>query len=100
MDLEEFIYESLNQIHSALKKYKDKSGYNFVVSNERIGLSAEGINGEITFDIAVSQSDTKEGEAKGELMVAKVGLEGKGSLKEANENTSRIKFTVRLTKIE
>lgn len=100
MNLEEFIYESLNQIHTALNKYKKKSGYNFVVSNDRINLSGEGINGEIIFDIAVAQSSSKKGEGGGGLMVASVGLKGKGSLSETSENTSHIKFTVRLTKIE
>src|SRR3989344_2884699 len=100
MDLESFIFESLTQIQGALNKYKQNTGYQYVVSNDRIDVKDQGINGEITFDIALIQSSSQEGKGKGGLMVANFGVGGEGSLKSENENTSRIKFTVRLQKIE
>ncbi len=100
MDLETFILEVLKQTHNALKGYKEQTGYNFVVSNDRINLSEEGINGEITFDIALTQSSSQEGKAKAGLIVASVGIGGEGKLIKTDENVNRIKFTIRLTKIE
>jgi hypothetical protein len=97
MDVKEFVVETLRQVTEAINENEsslDSGGKHFEALNKLNMLSLHG--GWVTyvdFDIAVTESHSKEGGAK--LSIAGVGGLG-GGLSEGTETASRVKFRVPL----
>lgn len=95
MDVKEFVAETLQQVTEAIKENNSslKTGGVNVEELKKLNMFSH-FNGWVTyvdFDIAVTESKSKEGGAK--LSVAGVGGIG-GDLTEGTETASRVKFRV------
>jgi hypothetical protein len=95
MDVKEFVAETLKQVTEAVKENAStlKNGSGNVEALKKINMFSHG-RGFVTFvdfDIAVTESSSKEGGAK--LSIAGVGGIG-GDLTQGTEVASKIKFRV------
>jgi len=95
MDVQEFVSEALKQVTTAINQNESTFGSGAVnvdgLQKLNIIHHGRGWITSIDFDIAVTETKTKEGGAK--LSVAGVGGFG-GELSEGTETVSRIKFRV------
>ncbi|OBT09583.1 hypothetical protein A9267_20770 [Shewanella sp. UCD-FRSSP16_17] len=95
MDVKEFVAETLKQVTEAVKENSStlKNGHGYIDELKKLNMFSHG-NGFVTyvdFDIAVTESSSKEGGAK--LSVAGIGALG-GDLTEGTEVASKVKFRV------
>jgi len=96
MDIKEFVAESLRQVSEAIEANDStftKENLTHLDGLKSFNMFGVGTNiiSYVDFDIAVSESSSKEGGAK--LSIAGVGGIG-GDLKNGAETISRIKFRV------
>jgi hypothetical protein len=99
MDVKEFVAETLKQISEAVqenettfKKAKSPGGSDKLQSINMFKHN-DGFVTHVDFDIAVTESASKDGGAK--LSIAGIGKVG-GDLKQGTETVSRVKFRVPL----
>ncbi|MBA6262215.1 hypothetical protein [Colwellia sp. Bg11-12] len=99
MDVKEFVAETLKQVSEAVQEnestYKQPNSPSDIDSLENINMFRhdDGFVTHVDFDIAVTESTSKDGGAK--LSIAGVGKIG-GDLKQGTEIVSRVKFRVPL----
>lgn len=96
MKLNEFIFNVLEDINSALNQATEKHDKDYAISKEN--------GGGVSFDIAVTTTNSKgsqvEGKAKaGIIEVIGAGIGGKLEDKSENSEVSRIQFTVHVPPI-
>lgn len=88
MELQEFITSTLESISKGLQDAnKNLSGSN----NYRLAF---GKDGEITFDIALTVSETSDKSAGGGIKVYALSIGGEKGKSNLQENVSRIKFKI------
>ena len=109
MKLDEFISESLQQLIAGVTVAQEKAKIAGGIINPRgVGdysgsrtqpiLMYRGIMVQnVEFDIAVSVSDKRGGEAGAGIFVGPVSIGGKGSKESENQSTNRLRFTVPVT---
>lgn len=99
MDVKEFVAETLKQVSEAVQEnqttYKKPNGVGGSDKLQAINMFRhnDGFVTHVDFDIAVTESSSKDGGAK--LSIAGVGKLG-GDLKQGTETVSRVKFRVPL----
>jgi hypothetical protein len=95
MDVKEFVAETLKQVTEAVQENSStlKNGSGNVEALKKLNMFSHsgGFVTYVDFDIAVTQSSSKEGGAK--LSIAGVGGLG-GDLTEGTETASKVKFRV------
>jgi hypothetical protein len=98
MDIKEFIAETLNQITDSVESNSSSLNTDKLAVNENSKVKdvvtvRGGFITSVVFDVAVTESSTKDGGAK--LSIAGIGSLG-GDLATGSQTVSRIKFTVPL----
>jgi len=97
MDLSEFIADTILQIQQgvslAIERTADVKGAVNPVWGTNEDISEAHVR-EVTFDIAVTVSDTRSGKAGGEIKVVGIGIGGDRSRAEETSHVSRIQFSV------
>jgi hypothetical protein len=98
MDIKEFIAETLNQITDSVESNSSSLNTDKLAVHENSKVKdvvtvSGGFITSVVFDVAVTESSTKDGGAK--LSIAGIGSLG-GDLATGSQTVSRIKFTVPL----
>jgi len=106
MKLQEFVKETLREVIAGVKKAQTYAADNGAEVNpaaatkqpgkRRVPGSAGGfvVVQEIEFDVAVTSTDTTEGQAGVGIFVAGLGIGAKGKSGASNSRVSRIRFSV------
>lgn len=101
MKLSEFVKETLAQIIQGVADVRDFAKENgALIDYGRRSASSqkelENYYQNVEFDIALTTTDTKEGEAKAGLIVAGLGAGLRGKAEASNQSYSRVKFSIPL----